>query len=317
MKTGAEKPPGPPLKGSRRFRRPLLVLLGLILLLGAYNVVAGVLATRRDQQFPRDPESGLRIGAEPIELGPEDARAAVLLVHGFVGAGGNFGELPQRLADAGYRVRAMLLPGHGTSPRELAKAPHDVLLEAVLEELRSLKEKHETVLLGGHSMGGALSTLAASTEEVDGLILVAPYFGVTYHWYYFLPAETWTSLTGPFVRWVYKGNAFICVKRTEVRDQIFSYRWIPANASATLVKLGRLVNDPDVLAGITCPVLLLHGQDDRAASPDAAAAAFEAMAAENKQAIWLDNSDHHILWDYERERAITEILRFAAEISGS
>lgn len=317
VKPRAGKTSGLLLKRARKLRRPLFAFLGVILLLAAYNVLVSILVTQWEQKAPRDPDSGILIGAEPIDLGPKDARTAVLLVHGFAGAGNNFGELPQRLAEAGYRVRAMLLPGHGTSPRDFAKTSHAALLQAVLDELRSLKERHETLFLAGHSMGGALSTLAASIEEVDGLILAAPYFGVTYHWYYVLPAETWTGLTGPFVRWIYKGDAFICVKRTEVSDQIFSYRWIPASASATLVRLGRLAKDPDVLAGITCPVLLLHGHDDRAASPAAAAAVFEAMASENKQAVWLDNSDHHIFWDYDRERAITEILRFTAEISGS
>lgn len=296
-------------------RRPALVILALALILAAYNGIALLLVASHDRNAPRDPETEILIGAEPRSLGPEDAPVAVLLIHGFIGAGTNFGELPQRLADAGHRVRVMRLPGHGTFPRDFARTPPAELIQGILDEIRPLKERHAKVVLVGHSMGGALSALAASLEEVDGLVLGAPYFGVTHRWYYLLPAEVWARITGPFIRWVYRGDPFIRIKRTEVRGQILSYRWIPARGSATLLDLGNRAKDPEVLARIACPVLHLHSRDDGAASPRVAEAAFNAIGATNKRLVWLGNSDHHIFWDYDREEVIGEILRFVEEVS--
>lgn len=301
-------------KPAKPLRKVLTAAVAVVTCLLVYNGTASLLVTRWDNTAERDSETGILLGAEALDLGPRDAEAVVVLVHGFVGASNNFWELPQRLADSGYRVRAMRLPGHGVSPRDFAKTPGDEILAAVRAEVRSLRDQHARVFLVGHSMGGALSTLVASTENVDGLILAAPYFGITYHWYYVLPPELWTTLTGPFVRWIYKGDAFICVKRPEAKAEILSYRWIPAQGSRTLLKLGQRANTQDTLAKVSCPVLVLHGRDDQAASPTAAQKAFEALGSQSKKLIWLENSDHHIFWDYDREQVVEEILQFLDSI---
>ncbi len=313
-----DDPAGDPVsirRGARRWpidRRISLVLIALVVVASvwAYNTLAGTLAQRWDARQERDPDSGILVGAEPLDAGPSDAEVAVLLVHGFIGAASNFGELPERLADAGYRVRAIRLPGHGTTPFELRETPASEMLDAVLRELRGLKQQHNHVFIVGHSMGGTLSTLAASTEELDGLILAAPYFRVSYQWYYVLRPETATTLTAWAVRWVYKGDGFIRVNRPEAKDDILSYRWVPTEGTQTADQLAARARDPELLKQITCPVLLLHSPDDFAASPRAAEQAFTQMATEDKTFIWMENSDHHLFWDYDREQTITAILDF-------
>lgn len=293
-----------------RLRKPLIAIALAAGVLAVYNLIMGNLAARWDAAAPRNPETGILIGAEELDLGPEDSEAAVLLVHGFVGGSNNFWELPQRLADEGYRVRAMRLPGHGTTPADFAATPASEFPLAVLRELRALKTKHDRVYLVGHSMGGTLSVLAAAMEPVDGLVLAAPYFGVTYQWYYVLPPERWTKLTAPLVKWVYKSRPFIRVNREEAKDEILSYVWIPAEGSKTLVELGESANDPFVLEQIECPVLLLHGTEDFAASPEAAEQAFQQITAKDKTLHWYENSDHHLFWDYDREAVIEQTVDF-------
>lgn len=295
---------------ARRLKKTAITLAVLALAITLYNTLTGHLAKRWDAAAPRDPDTGILIGAEELDLGPEDAPAAVLLVHGFVGGSNNFGELPQLLAADGYRVRAMRLPGHGTTPEDFAKTPASEFTTAVLRELRALKQNHERVYLVGHSMGGALSTIAAASEPVDGLILAAPYFGVTYQWYYILPAEVWTKLTAPLVHRVYKARVFIRVNRDEAKDDILSYTWIPAQGSVTLIRIGEDANDPEVLGAIHCPVLILHGSQDFAAAPKATQNAFDQMPSKDKTLHWHANSDHHLFYDYDREEVQNEILEF-------
>ncbi len=277
---------------------------------GCYNAIMSGFARKFDDAQPRDLSTGALIGADEFEIGDPHSDTAVILVHGFLGASNNFNELPTRLASEGYRVRALRLPGHGTSPFDLKEVSPSAELNYILAEVRRLKARHKHVFLVGHSMGGALSTLAATSPEVDGLILAGPHYRVTHQWYYILPVEVWNTLTGWAVRWVYKSDAFIQVDRPEAKAEIVSYRYIPSKAVALIDHFAAVARDPDTLAMVTCPVLILHGAHDRAASPDAARQALEKMASTDKEFVLLEHSNHHVFWDYDRDQVYDTILRF-------
>lgn len=304
-----------PIQTPRRVQSALLwALLAVIIAVPAsvliFNAAAPSLAHRWDDAQERDEETGVLIGAEHIEIGPESATTAVLLVHGFIGATSNFGDLPQKLADAGYRVHVLRLPGHGTTPFDLMKTRGGVIVDAVLLEFLELRKNYEQVFVVGHSLGGALSTLLAAQEKLDGLVLAAPYFKVTHQWYYILRPETWSTTTGGLVKWAYKGAGFIRVNRSEVKDQIVSYHWVPSEALLEANDIAERARDPKILKAIKCPVLLLHSHDDFAASPEAAEESFNQMASDTKSLIWIENSDHHLFWDNDREQVIQSILDF-------
>ncbi len=300
----------------RKWGRMIGVAVGLGAALLVYNGLAFNLALHGDDDKPRAAETGIFIGAEPRDCGPDDSPCAALFIHGFGGAGTDFADLPEHLANDGWRVRVMLLPGHGTRPPEMGKQTPESLLDAVRSEVTALRERHDRVILISHSMGGALSTIVASEMPVDGLILGAPYYGVTYRWYYVLPPEVWGQVTAPFVRWVYKGKLFMQVNRAEAKDHIICYTWLPSAAIRTLTKLGKRASAPETLAKVTCPVLILHGRQDIAASPKAAQKALEAMDSENKRLVWLERSNHHMYWDYDQEQVFEEALVFAGKICG-
>lgn len=283
-------------------------LLGFV---AASHAAEPWLVKKTDARQPRNPDTGLLIGAEPRDLGPENAECAALLVHGYLGCGNNLGQLPERLAEKGCRVRVMLLPGHGTSPLDLAKTSGDDLLSAVLDEIDRLRPKHKRLVLVGHSMGGTLCTIAAAQRDVDALVLAAPYFAVTSHWYYGLKPETWARLTAPALPWIYKGRAMIQVNKPENRDKIVSYKWVPASSVKMLLGLAQKANQPDILKKITCPVTFIHSHRDQAASPQAAQKAFQAIPAQKKKFVWLNRSNHILFWDYEAEQAINEVIQLA------
>ncbi|MBI4559169.1 MAG: alpha/beta fold hydrolase [Candidatus Hydrogenedentes bacterium] len=301
-------------KWSRRF---LIVFGGMALLWIGNFFLSDYLVSREDARVPRDPETGVMVGAEARELGPADASGAVLFVHGYIGAGNNFADVPEQVAKHGWRVRVMRLPGHGTSPREVENVTAAELLKAVQSELAGLRKDCKKVVLVGHSMGGTLCTLAAAEEPVDALILAAPYFAVTYHWYYGLRPETWARAAARLARWGYKGKLFVQVNRKEAKDDIVSYTWAPTRTMLTLSELGAQAQDPETLKLVTCPVLLLHGRGDVAASPQAAEKAFEAMGSTNKQAVWLERSNHHVFWDYDAKEVAEEVLAFLDSIAAN
>jgi carboxylesterase len=254
-------------------------------------------------------------GTEAVTLKGTGPNAA-LLVHGFVGSRTDYNDLGEVLQKKGLTVRLMRLPGHGTYPAEHAKTTNEDLIEAVRSEYLDLKREHPQVALVGFSMGGALSTIVASGEKVDRLILIAPYFGVTHRWYYGLPAETWNGMSSWAIPYVIKNKVFTCVNRKEAKDKVYAYRVISQHGAAELIRLGKRARDPNLLARVTCPVLVLHSHGDRAASPSRSAKAFESIGSKNKRFVWYEKSNHHILWDYDREEAKGEIVNFLEPVWG-
>jgi carboxylesterase len=257
----------------------------------------------------RDPGTNVIVGAEPLTL-PVSATRACLLIHGWLGSRNDFNELPARLAAQGLTVRALLLPGHGTTPYDLEKVKADEFLQAVRREYRALREKYADVTVIGLSMGGTLATLLAAEEKPDRVVLAAPFFEVTYKWYQILPARAWSALIAPFARFVIRSESRVGTNRAELRPQILAYRGIPTAAVAELTALGDRARDPALLAKVAAPVLVLHAEKDHAAAYGAARAAFELLGSAQKKFVTLPRSNHLLFWDYDAEEAIAEIAEF-------
>lgn len=253
------------------------------------------------------------LGTEAISLGPGNAEAACLLIHGFVGSRTDFADLGERLADAGFFVHMARLPGHGTTPREFAALGPDDLLTAARLDCLALLLRFDRVYLVGFSMGGAITTLltAEENDNLAGAVLVSPYYKVTYYPYYILPPMTWNAIFAPVIPYVIKGDAFVRVNRREAVPHIFSYRVVPTRGAKTLEALGRRARQPETLEKITVPLLMVQAEGDEAASPKAGREAFEAMGSSDKtRRMFSERSNHHLLWDYEAEEARAVILEF-------
>ncbi len=109
----------------------------------------------------------------PFELGRgEDA---CLLLHGFTGSPWDMRPLGEALAARGMYVRAIQLPGHGSTPEALLSVGHQDWVRAATQALLSLRGYRRT-FVAGLSMGALLSLLLAAghPERVHGLALVAP-----------------------------------------------------------------------------------------------------------------------------------------------
>ncbi len=267
-----------------------------------------------DATAPRDPDTEILHGAEPRTLGPEDGRRAVLFVHGFSGSPNNFCDLPDQVARAGWHVQAMLLPGHGRYVREFEKTSAEELLAGVIEEVRKLRERFGTVVLVGHSLGGALCTLTAAQMQVDALVLASPFFAVRHRWFYLMRPERWAKVLQPAVRHIYAPPGQEPVRRREARKKIVSYRWIPTKSFLTAMEVSRRAGDAKTLRHVTCPVLLIHSTEDRITSPPASGRAVDAMPSRDKRFVWLEESDHIIFWDYDRARVAREVLDFLSRV---
>lgn len=101
----------------------------------------------------------------------------VVFLHGFAGARGQWERFLKPVADWGFRVYAVDLPGHGESPKPLASEAYRPA--AWVTALAQWHERHvgEPAWWVGHSLGGGLIVALARTQpaRVRGGLLLAPY----------------------------------------------------------------------------------------------------------------------------------------------
>lgn len=101
---------------------------------------------------------------------------AVLLIHGFPGTPAEMRPVGELLAQEGWSVHGLLLPGFGAQFPTLGDRQQVDWQSAVDRAVTELCRSHTTVLLAGNSFGAALALAAAARLPVDGLVLFAPFW---------------------------------------------------------------------------------------------------------------------------------------------
>ena len=109
---------------------------------------------------------------------PGRINKGVLLVHGLGDSPWSFVDIGKHLADRGYLVRTVLLPGHGTKPEDMIGADIADWRQLVNEQVALLRAEVGEVYLGGFSTGANLVLEYAldNDEAVNGLLLFSPAF---------------------------------------------------------------------------------------------------------------------------------------------
>lgn len=158
------------------------------------------------------------------------ADTAVLFLHGIVGTPNHFRDLIPlvQAVPEEWSVYNVLLPGHGGSTKDFGRASMKQWKDKVWEVFRDLAERHERVVIVGHSMG-ALFAMQLAQEypgKIPCLFLLAapmrPYLG---------PSATVNSLRLAFgrVRLDHPREAAIAVAcGAEPTLRVWEYlSWIP------------------------------------------------------------------------------------------
>jgi carboxylesterase len=103
-------------------------------------------------------------------------RLGVLLIHGLGGTPVELRFIAQTLARAGHTVYCCQLAGHCGTPEELRRSTWREWYASVEAAHDYLRERCDTIVAGGLSMGGILAIHLARNrpESVHGLLLFAP-----------------------------------------------------------------------------------------------------------------------------------------------
>lgn len=101
----------------------------------------------------------------------------ILLVHGLGDSPWTFHDIAPELARHGFLVRTLVLPGHGTTPRDLLNVSVDDWRRVVAQQADAMRADANEIYLGGFSTGANLVLeYAYSNPDIAGLALFSPGF---------------------------------------------------------------------------------------------------------------------------------------------
>lgn len=236
------------------------------------------------------------------------ATPGALVLHGLTGSPQGVAGLGAALAAAGFEVEMPLLPGHGTSPEDLAGCGWDDWSVAAESAYQRLAARSGPVVATGLSVGGALAaSVAAGHPEVAALAVVNPLVDP--------PAEDFLSTLEAFLA---AGERFLPGVGNDIADPDaveVAYDRLPV---AALLSLSRgLVGLRPRLGDVRCPVLILSSRHDNvvpSVSSDVVAGAVSGPV----ERVWLERSRHVATLDLEREELERRIVEFAVRaVAGS
>jgi len=248
---------------------------------------------------------GVLEGAEPYSHDGGDV--GVLLCHGFTGTPQSLRPWAEHLADAGHTVRVPLLPGHGTTWRDMNRTTWQDWYGCVETELVELSASCRTVVVGGLSMGGCLALRLAIEQPaaVDGLLLVNPAVRLDHP----------LLIALPVLRRFIGGLSGIAddIKKSGVTE--LAYDRNPLNALASMLTMYSATTPR--LQEITQPVLLFRSVEDHVVPASSSALVLDSISSTQVEEILCQDSYHVATLDNDApmifERSAAFIAALAAE----
>jgi len=200
-------------------------------------------------------------GNAPFELKPLGGdfagrkkiyRRGVLLTHGLTDSPYFMRHLAAFFQQNGFRVMAILLPGHGTQPGDLLQVNWQEWAEAVAYGTDRLAEEVDEVYLAGFSAGGTLSVYQSLRDDrVRGLFLYSPALKVS-------PRAALANLHKLY-SWLIPSGKWLDIKPDQ---DIYKYESFPKNAAAQMHALTRELSAQLPAHPISIPVFAVASEDD-------------------------------------------------------
>ena len=242
-------------------------------------------------------------GAEPFRHDGSDI--GVLLCHGFTGTPQSLRPWGEYLAERGYTVHVPLLPGHGTTWQDMNSTRWQDWYACVDRAFRELHETCERVVVGGLSMGGALSLQLAQEHgpRISGLVLVNPAVKFEDPRTRLLPVLK--HLMGSLEA---IGND---VKKDDVTELAYTRTPLKA-AHSQLVAWQSVIRD---LPEVTQPVLLLRSTQDHVVPASSSALILSRISSRDVTEILLEDSYHVATIDNDAPRIFDESAKFVERVT--
>ncbi len=225
-------------------------------------------------------------GNAPFELFPsgdfqrgrgKSCRRGILLTHGLSDSPYHMRHLAAFFQRNGFRVLALLLPGHGTQPGDLLDVRWQDWAQAVAYGADCLAAEADELYLGGYSAGGALSVHhAARDARVRGLFLFSPALEIT-------ARARWANLHRIY-SWLAPAAAWVNVA---LDSDPYKYESFCKNAAAQMHALTRALP----AGGLDIPVFAAASADDATVHAAATLRFVQQVRHPLRHLVWYAHAD--------------------------
>jgi carboxylesterase len=224
-----------------------------------------------------------------------------LLIHGFTGSAVEMRPMGDYLAARGLTVSAPLLPGHGTTPEDLARTTWQDWYRHVEGTFVDLQVKCEKVFVVGFSLGALLALHLAAQQETAGAVALSPAILV----------RDWRIRLVPLLRHVIKAMPkdpdpqHSDMTDKEAVKGFWSYDVYPVPAAYQVHLLQKVVRSE--LHRIRTPALIIYATGDMSIHPQSGPTLYNEIGSTDKEQLVLHNSGHGIVLDVERETVFQKV----------
>ena len=234
--------------------------------------------------------------ARPFDF-PEGCHG-VLLLHGITGSPAHMRLIGEGLKDRGFAARGILLPGHGTKPRDMDRVTWRDWWQAARLAAEDMGRTYERFTVAGLSMGGLLALMLAAEMKVTACVAIAA------------PLKTVSGLRvlAPLLAPVHP-----MIRKPGERTGL-----IPEYDQGYSEYPTRRVQDLNVLIGmcrrslprVACPLLVIQSRNDHTVSPDSPDVILRSAGSEMKRQLWLDQAPHACTASPEYPRIVEAMAAF-------
>lgn len=230
-------------------------------------------------------------GAFELPGGP----TGCLLIHGFTGAAVEMRPMGDYLAAHGLTVSAPLLPGHGTTPEDMAGTTWQDWYGHVERTFDDLRGRCAKVFVVGFSLGALLGLHLATQRDMAGLVAISPAILLRDGRLHLVPLLRHVIRTMP--KDTDPQHSDLADK--EACKGFWSYDVHPVPSVYQLYLLQKVVRAE--LGRIHTPLLSIYAERDMAIHPQSGPTLHAEIGSQDKEQLVLHKSGHGIVLDAERE----------------
>lgn len=241
--------------------------------------------------------------AEPFFLpgGP----TGCLLVHGFTGSPKEMRWMGEHLNERGYSILGIRLAAHATHPDDMLRARWQDWFASVEDGWHILSKSCQQTFLAGLSMGGALCLLAATQLPAAGVVAMSTPYDLPRD-----PRRRYLKYLHFIQPSVAKGPPDWHNPQAAVDHVDY-----PSYPTRGIMELDALLTEMrQNLHRVKLPVLLIHSRQDNSVSPENMLAIYNALGANQKSMLWVEDSNHVITREPERTRVFQAADHFFQQI---
>ncbi|WP_460194999.1 alpha/beta hydrolase [Thermosynechococcus sp. FA-CM-4201] len=245
----------------------------------------------------------------PFFYGHAAGDRACLLLHGLGGGAYELQLLGEVLYEGGWTVQGILYPGHDRPSAQMPASTWPQWYEAVVSAFQALRESYSTVAVIGFSTGGTLALHLARHYAVDALVLLAPFLRIYRPWFSPVAPERLVQSLGQWIPWLPRRT--LPIRDRPLRQAAEAACFFKSfNLQAVRSALDLIAQVESELPLITTPTLILQSHADTTVDPQGAQRIYEHLGSPQKELHWLQESDHLLPLDVEREQVFAKVVAF-------